>query len=260
MSDVIFARTRHEYGSYVDLWKLVQLSGYRTCYVDEIESDSLNTYVFTPSNGETVNGWPGARARIIHWQLEWVLEAHQTPPGVAEVWTMDAELAERIGARYVPIGSHPDLNVFRGHESQFTKVFDVIHLAYQNGRRAHMTDLMGKQGFELAPTHDLWENRRSTALLASKLMVHTHQWENQRGVAGLRWAIAAAHHLPLLSETVVERGFFQPRHFAQADYDFLPVMAGYMLRDEQILKDYAAALYDWLCVEWTFKKVVERAL
>jgi hypothetical protein len=119
---------------------------------------------------------------------------------------------------------------------------------------------MGKQGFELAPTHDLWENRRSTALLASKLMVHTHQWENQRGVAGLRWAIAAAHHLPLLSETVVERGFFQPRHFAQADYDFLPVMAGYMLRDEQILKDYAAALYDWLCVEWTFKKVVERAL
>src|SRR5690606_2822228 len=112
MPSIIFARTCTPYDSYQDFWRLVELSGFPTCFVDEIDVDSNNVYIFSPNNGETTNGWPEGRARIIHYQLEWETHTNDSgplPPGVSEKWTMDKWHAERIGARYVPIGSHPDL-------------------------------------------------------------------------------------------------------------------------------------------------------
>ena len=34
---IIFTRTRHTYDSYSDFWKLVELSGFNICFVDEID-------------------------------------------------------------------------------------------------------------------------------------------------------------------------------------------------------------------------------
>lgn len=70
MSNIIFAKTRHVYQSYDDFWRLVALSGFETCYVDEIDHNRDATYIFTPTNGETLNGWDRGRARIIWWDLE----------------------------------------------------------------------------------------------------------------------------------------------------------------------------------------------
>ena len=42
-----------------------------------------NTYIVIVRNGENEAGWPGARARIIHWHLEPHV-AYSTWAGVAE--------------------------------------------------------------------------------------------------------------------------------------------------------------------------------
>ncbi len=43
------------YRSYVDYWKLVELSKFDTCELDEVDRDSDNTYIFSPVNGNTIN-------------------------------------------------------------------------------------------------------------------------------------------------------------------------------------------------------------
>ena len=95
MADPIFVRTRHTYESYADLWRLVELAGFPVCYADELDPASDDTYIVIVRNGENEAGWPGARARIIHWHLEPHV-AYSTWPGVAETWAADQWHAEQL--------------------------------------------------------------------------------------------------------------------------------------------------------------------
>ena len=70
MTDPIFALTRHKYESYQDLHRLIELAGFPVCYADELDPASDDTYIVIVRNGENEAGWPGARARIIHYHLE----------------------------------------------------------------------------------------------------------------------------------------------------------------------------------------------
>lgn len=263
MSGVYFVRTAYHYVPYDDLFTLAELSGYPVIALNEIDPQSDNTYIVTPLNGEWENGWLGARARIIHWELEWRVDersAQPEPPGVSEVWHMDARAADRIGARYVPVGSHPGLNLLNGSHGSVEKTFDVIHLAYQNYRRQTITNALKDAGLELAPCHDLWGMKRSIALAASRVMVHSHQWDNQAGVPGLRFAVAAAHRIPVISESVSTRGMFGYTYLPTADFEYLPTFVIHMLKDERLLADYAGALNNLLCERKTFRRIVEEAL
>lgn len=260
MSDIIFCKTRYQdvgYASYNDLWKMVEWAGYPIIYVDQIDPASDNTYIFTPANGETVNGWPDARATIILWQLEWMLtDEHNTPPGVRRVWASDAGFAKQRGYEYVPMGSDERLNEV-GSLYPAAKVFDVALLSYQTGRRQRITQQMLDSGLNLAPVSNLWGRQRSAALLQSQTMVHVHQHDHIGTIAPLRWALAAAHGLPMISESVHERGIFGYACMVQADYEFLAAFTANMLKDKRLLSDYAESLHGLLCHEYSFKKVVE---
>ena len=52
MSDPIFVKTRYHYDSYSDFWKLVELSGFKTVYIDEIDFSEECLYILSPMNGE----------------------------------------------------------------------------------------------------------------------------------------------------------------------------------------------------------------
>lgn len=71
MSNILFARPRHDYGSYADFYRLIELSGYPLVYFDEIDTASDNCYIMTMINGENhaPERWQGARARLILWDL-----------------------------------------------------------------------------------------------------------------------------------------------------------------------------------------------
>lgn len=258
MGDPIFVRPRHDYEPYTDLYKLVELSGYELTFFDRMDtSDPSKCYIFSPANGEIGQGWHGAKARIIQLQLEWELEPSQPIAGVSEKWTADAWHSQRIGARFVPLGSHPELNL-RPSDSP-TKEHDVSFLAAPNGRRYSVWGDITDRGLSIAPNG--WGEARHSALSKSRCMVIVHQWEAFKCIAPLRWALAAAYKLPIISESVWCRDPFGHGHFMTCDFDRLGKFTELHIRDRyNNLEDYGLSLYEKLCHQMTFRKSIEAAL
>lgn len=262
MSQVIFAKTRYQdigYQSYSDFWDMVKWAGYQTIYVDQIDPDSTNTYIVTPLNDEWTQGWNKPRARIIHYELEWRHDWRaevNEPQGVAEVWAADKWLADTIGARYVPMGGDERINVI-GNKFQPAKVFDAVLLSYQTPRRQRVTQELVASGLTLAPISGVWGNRRSMVLMQSRMMIHVHQNDNMFGVAPLRWCIAAAHKLPLLTETLNDRGVFRNNTVIHTNLEFIAGMAKRLLANPDVLESYGEEFFQYLCKEYTFKRSIE---
>ncbi len=276
MGDITFVKTRYQdkivhidangvefkgYGSYRDYWRLVELAGYDVCYVDEIDAyDPTKTYIITPLNDEWLAGWPNATAQIIHHELEWRWDERanwQEPPGVSRVWHIDKWFADKFGFEYVPVGSDERLNEL-GTNYPAQNRYDVAILSYQTPRRQMITSQLENRGLRLAPISGVWGRMRSDVLLSSHVMVHTHQNDNMPGIASLRWAVAAAHKLPMITETVKDRGIYTYSYMTQADYNFLAEFTVHMLRDKPKLADYGLSLHNLLCRDYTFRKMVEK--
>lgn len=257
MSDVIFARPRYEYQSYSDWHRLIVLSGYPLVYIDQIDPGSDNTYIYSPDNGETEAGWPRAVARIIHWQMEWSLDA-PLRPGVRERWASDNWYAGKIGARFVPPGSHPGLNL-RPDERQ-AREWDVAWMAYTPPRRGQIYTDLTERGLKIAP--NAWGDERHRILASAACMVHVHQLPEFPCLPPLRLALCAAYRLPFICEAVYDDAPFAPWHLLKYRYDDLADYAALMTRQQppEILAEYGAALYQFLCVENTFRKRVEAVL
>lgn len=262
MADVTFVKTRTYYQPYDDYYRLAELSGYPICYIDEIDAyDPSKVYIISPLNGEWQHGWPGAKARLVFNQLEWHTDHSRVelPPGVSEAWTGDRWHADLIGARFVPIGSHPDLNLHPDEHA--AKQYDIAFMAYTDiHRRKCILDALKAQGFSIAPNG--WGDERDQILRQSRVMVHVHQHENIPTIAPLRWCIAAAYHLPIISETVSNRAPFLPQHFLSWDYDQLAEKVSENLQMHQYswLNEYGENLHNFLCHEFTFRNSIERAL
>lgn len=271
MSDVIFVATQFYldggYRSYVDFFRLVELAGYPIIPLSQMDaSDASKTYIVTPLNDEWLNGWPGAKARIIHWELEWRWDWRadvNEPPGVAEVWASDKLFAISIGAKYVPMGSDERLNEDYplGTAANTGKRYDVAQVSYQVPRRQAITQRLKAEGLSVAQNENLWGLERSAVLCQSKVMVHVHQHETAPGVAPLRWCLAATHKLPLITETIPDRGIFGYSYLLMTSYNFLPEFTAMVVRDSYgRLQDFGLALHNLLCRDLTFRKSVEAAL
>jgi hypothetical protein len=268
MRDVQFVATQFYldggYRSYVDFFRLAELAGYPVIPLSQMDAqDATKTYIITPLNDEWLNGWPNAKARIIHWELEWRWDWRadvNEPPGVAEVWCSDAWFARQIGAKYVPMGSDDRLNV----EHPLTAIpllYDVAQISYQVPRRQYITERLQAEKMKVAPNEGLWGHERSEILLRSKVMVHVHQHENAPGVAPLRWCLAAAHGLPIITERLEDRGIFGYSYMLMSDYQHLPQFTSMIVRDSYSrLQDFGIALHNLLCRDKTFRKCVEAAL
>jgi len=262
MGSVIFCKTRYQdigYVSYNDLWRMVDLAGYKTIYIDETpQYDNKDvTFIVSPVNGEWQH-WPKGylQGRLILYQLEWNTDGqHNTPECVDEVWCADKHHAEVNGFRYVPMGGDARLN--ETPNEPIHKLYDVALLSYQTARRVVITEQLKANGLTLAPNSGLHGWARSMVLNQSTLMLHTHQTEQGNGVAPLRWCIAAAHQLPLITETVPDRGIFGYSYMMQADYGYLASFTRGVLMDKRLLFDYALALHELLCRDYTFRKAVD---
>lgn len=261
MGSVIFARPRWNYDSYQDFYRLIELSNYPLTFFDEIDPSSDNLYILTILNGEIQYGWQQPRARIILWDIEWRLEGeYRLPPGVAEAWASDWWYADKINARYVPFGSHPDLAPKeRRRNGKYD--FDVATLAYAGPpRRSTAYSQLLERGLRLSPNG--WGETRELILQHSRAMIHVHQLEGVNTVAPQRFALAAAYKLPLITENLYNTGIFNHRHLIMADYTTLPEVTEQWVRrnDVRILDEYGCNLYHLLCEQYTFRRVVDGAI
>lgn len=254
MTSPIFARPRWNYDSYSDLYSLITLSGFPLIYFDEIDESSDNTYICTMINGENEHGWQPGRARVIVWDLEWRLQGDPPNiPGISEMWASDRWYAEQIGARYVPLGSHPGLNPTP--EMSIEKQFDFTMLAYMTPRRERIAhDLRGRG---LRMTGNAWGEQRHNYLVQSRAMLNVHQHDWAATTAPQRFALAAAYKLPMISEAACDPGVFADC-VLWSGYGALVDFTSNQLRGD--LHEYGEALYELLCVSIPFRTCVERSL
>ena len=253
MPDVIFARPRHDYASYRDLWQLVELSGYPLIYIDEIDPERADvTYIY--STPEASLSWSGAKARLIYWLIEWYGDYEQQP-GVAETWNINRDFARMIGARFVPIGSHSGL---RDVVYATERKYDVIHLSYAIPRRSTIYGELQSLGKTIAP--NAWDTQRNINLSSSRAMLHVHQHEDYPAVASLRTAIAAAWKLPLITENGWDIAPLTTEHAYVARYEYLVSRAMRWLRDDNLLREKGEELHHYLCIDMPFGRWIEGAL
>lgn len=263
MGNVFFVRTVHTYDSYSDFWRLVELSDYPIIDYDAVDIDSDNVYIITPLSAEWETRWTDTvKATIILWDLEWRLKessyewpesALTTPRFVNRVWASDRWYAERIGAQYVPLGSHPGL----AQRVDSDREWDVATLCYHTHRRRTLFDRLSDH-CTLAP--NAWGDDRAAILSHSKTMLHVHQHDNVPTCAPLRFALAAAYKLSLISESVIDAGVYGDS-VLWAEYDkLIPYTATLVTRHALLLERKATELHDMLCVSNSFRSFVETAL
>ena len=259
---IIFALPRYDYRSYTDLYTLIDLSDFETTLVDQMDPDSDNTYIIPVLNGE-VTGWEGARAKIVVLDLEWRREPNAPIPGVTEFWTADRWHAQVCQCRYVPLGSHPNL---RQAGQAAGECYDTAFIGYVVGiqRREQVRQQMIEQGVKVSP-HGAWDDERHRVLSNSKSYLHVHQLAHAPGVPPLRMVVAAAYHLPVISEKVADAGIFADC-LLQADYGTLAHTVAAWTRADgdperaKVLADTGERLHDLLCHRLTFRKSIEAAL
>lgn len=271
--EVVFVRTRYVYPSYTDFWRLVELSGYSTVYVDEIRLDEPLVYVTTPINGElyphvrnerTRLGGDAPAAILVWWLLERPDATNEVPVEkrvsealgyVEHAWVSDRLVASFDARfRHVVLGSHPGLR--DGGEPE-EKTYDYCHMSYAWGRREHLYGFMRARGLREGPA--AWGAERAKVLAASRLMVNAQQY-TLPVVAPLRFALAAAYKMPLLTEALHDPfPLVRGQDFDEATIHEMPEKAVEMLRRPDIAI-MGERLYERLCVEWTFRRGVSNAL
>jgi hypothetical protein len=213
MSEIVFARTRHVYDSYLDFWRLAELSEYPIIYLDEMELLNKDmTYISAPFNGE-FHELEGKKreCKLILWNLERPagsgglnkyirhLHAHIRKGRIDNVIVSDITLANETKFIYVPVGSHEGLGS-PGTE----KHYDFIHLMCYSNRRGPLfqTPEMPRERFaDCSIAMNGWGEERHTRLQQSKYMLNVHQ-DDDLYMEPLRFALAAAYGLPVITENL----------------------------------------------------------
>jgi hypothetical protein len=257
MNDPVLVRTHHNYESYADMWRLIELAGFPVVYTDELDPASDNTYIVVVRNGENEAGWPGARARIIHWHMEPHVE-YGPWPGVAETWAADRWHAEKIGGRYVPMGS--DVRLKAGPDTRHAE-YDVAYLVYMIPRRSDVLSGLAQRDVKVSPT-SAWGDERHRILTHSTTYLHVHQTDIAPAIPALRMVVAAAYSLPVICETPAKRGIFDFGHMLTSDHAHIAEFV-YMWSVKErgaFLQSFGDGLHRLLCHDLTFRRSVEVAL
>jgi hypothetical protein len=259
MTDIIFAIPRYEYASYRDLYTLIALSGFPTCYIDEIDPQSDHAYILTIYNHEVPpQGYPGARASIYLYDFEYHLGADNQLPPLEHVtrFAGDAWYAQQIGAKYVPMGSHPGLRPQA--DSTSAQDYDVAYLGYIIGvpRREAIRQQLLQRGVKLSPP-TAWGDERHRILSNSRVYLNVHQRDDAPTICPLRMVVAAAYGLPVVSETVNDAGLFGGT-VLQLAYQFIGDTIPHVPQDD--LRGRGEFLHMLLCDYMPFRKSIEAAL
>ena len=277
--EIVLARTRYQYESYTDFWKLVELAEFPTCFVDEVDFSRGDTaFVVSPLNGEWRPHVDAHRddphnARVV-W---WCLERPGGSGGIAnfvgdikkmldswyfdEVWLSDKYMADRIGdsrIRFVVLGSHKGLGTPKKEDFEY----DFSHMSYQTPRRGRIYGEFSDRNIELSPNG--WGEERERILMRSRFMLNVHQ-DDFPMVEPLKLAMAASFAMPVLSESCVDsypynRGGNEAL-IVEVEYDELLGKASLMLKDDyEWWRAMGRRLYSLTTGDFEFGRMVRRAV
>ena len=280
-TSIKFVRTSHHYDSYVDFFKLAELSGFEIVHLNQVDVSEDIVYILAPHTGGT-NANEGEwnphitkqahkprMAHLILWCLERPSGTETKTVGTYaannralltarlfdEVWVGDPRLADDAHLRFVPLGSHANLGVV----NSFGRRFNFASMSYDVPRRtalkAKFIQLFPNAGF--AP--NAWEPQRGSVLNATRFGLNIHQ-DNFPYIEPLRIALFAGYGLPIISEAVADTRPFDDLIF-WASYDDLPyLMKEMLLNDYEIYRQHALRANNIICNEFNFGKLVRQAV
>lgn len=266
---ITFVKTRWQYDSYQDFWKLVELSGFPTIYVDELDVSQPGVFITAPMNGEwrphIDNQSDKIRnAHLVLWNIE-------RPSGSAgsvgkyaqdnreliykrqldEVWVSDRRLAEETGMRYVTLGSDVGLG-----EPGENKDYLFCHMSYQVPRREGIYKHFNDR--DVGP--NCWPPERDGILKKSKFAVNVHQ-DNHPFQEPLRFALFAAYGLPIISETIYDSYPYSEETMIYAHYDGLVGRIKQIANEDyDKFKEMGMRARRLMTEEFRFKDMVELAV
>ncbi len=248
LDEPIFIFPVKDYPSYSDIKRLVQLAGFDSA----TKIDAFSRRPLIVVSPESLPALDGIKARVIAWQLEYAGDyTHNYDGFTGEVWASDKAWAEAHGAKYVLMGSHADL----GGTLNIDPAYDVTMLGYMVARRQAIKEQLASLRW---PVDYPRPEDRDYMLRLTRLMLHVHQHDNAPFVAPQRLALAAAYHMPVVSETTPGIGDLTD-YIEQADYDGIPALVTTVLK-RKTLTASGDKLHQYLCVERTFRTCVMEAL
>lgn len=263
MPEVVFVEMRNDQGkvrdSYTDYWTLVNLSGYKTCLLSEIDFKSDNVYIFSPDDGNskahfTQRAAWDRKCKVILLQLEWpawvngLLTGYETPDYVDEMWVCDPAyydlLRKKEGGkpklRYMFLGGHPNFGN-PDYTYDFAK-WDFCHLSYVYGVREHKMRILAERGFTFAPNG--WGAEREASLRGSRWGLHLHQ-RPLPYLAPQRFVLFASYGLPIITD---------PLDIAYPYIVFQDALIHFDPRETQVSNDVIRKE----AVDWNFHMVTEK--
>lgn len=263
--EVIFGRTRYEYGTYADFWRLVELSGFRWSYLDDIDWQKRQTVIATPKNGEWQAIPRKRRAKLI-WYMTERCRADYGPDDMSneanlyaadEIWMADAAMARKYGAQYVMMGGCENFGHIRCDHSQY----DIITLMYWSGRRQVLQHSL-KRFSNGDAEHGTWGQAREDRINASRLMVSAHQ-DDAPWIEPFRFMLAGVYGKPILTESLADGGHWvQGIHYFSCSLEEMGDYAAFLLRPEHevLLARAGANAWSLVCREHRFRSNIEEAL
>lgn len=256
MSDIIFVQTRHWYGSMKDYFKLAELAGFSVIYDDEMDLDNpSHCYIITWFTAQS-DRFAGAKARVICWNLEWANDP--ILPGV-EYWSPDASYAALNNWKYVPVGGDKRLRM-SDENADTGAMFDVALMMYRDPNRRRQA-IVGLHEAMLTIAPNAWDEQRDYYMRQSRCMVHIHQLDHVSAVSPLRFALAAAYTMPIITEELADPGIFASVVIESSYESLADCVREWLLPSRQLaLKFYGARLRTLLCIDYTFKDSVYRNL
>lgn len=253
---VYFVRPEKQYPSYTDFWRLVALSDFSVVCPKDTQDNPNHTYIWvTP---EPLPDVTGSSARHITWEFEYAGDyMHDLSQWAGEVWSSDAAFARLHDARFVLLGSHPQLaaGVKIDDDAFQSQAYDASLLGYMTPRRRRIQKQTKVAWSPDYPGHD---DERHTVLTHTSLVVHVHQHDHAQYAAPLRYALAAAYRKPVISEELEDdRAYADVIQFVK--YDALPDAITRFLKLKR-KPALASKLHKLLCVDHPFQACVTEAL
>jgi hypothetical protein len=283
---IVFAKTRWHYDSYIDFWRLVELSGYETCYVDEMDiHDKSKTYIVSPMNGEFA---PFIQNRLLKGARQsglflWNLERPSGSSGLGRyrsdnqemvdkgwldaILVSDMQLARDAGFKYLPLGSHESLGV----PGIFAdKLYAIIHLSCYSNNRSWLFDRPDKPKDRIgdviiAPNG--WGDERHRHLQLSRFMLSVHQ-DGMPYIEPLRFSLAAAYALPIIGEASLDTFpyrtgsdiYMYPYQAARSMLTFTTFVRSLADYQDTLWNSNGHGLRDRMTVEFSFRSCIRKYL
>lgn len=267
--NITFVRTRHVYESYTDFHKLVELSGFDTIYVDELDVSKLGVYIVSPMQGEWrphIDNQAGKprNAHLILWNIErpsgsagsvgQYAEANRDliyKRHVDEVWVSDRRMADETQMRFVVLGSDEGLG-----EPGEEKKFQFCHMSYEVPRRSNIfkhfsPDVIGP---------NCWPPERDEVLKKSYFALNIHQ-DIHPFQEPLRFALFAAYGLPIVTETIYDSYPWSDEFMIFSTYDSIVAKLKTVLNDDYgRWREMGLRARERMTKQFRFKDVVEEAV